>query len=51
MTTPYPRDMVGYGGDYAMDPFTYLKWNNSTLYNVVRAGVGVYAEAGWSPDS
>ena len=36
-----PRDIVGYGGDYAMDPFTYLKWNNSTLYNVVRAGVGV----------
>lgn len=36
-----PRDLVGVGGDYAMDPFTYLKWNNSTLYGIVRTGIGV----------
>ncbi len=36
-----PRDVVGMGGDIAMDPFTYLRWHNYTLYNVIRAGVGV----------
>ncbi len=36
-----PRDVVGMGGDIAMDPFTYMKWNNSTLYSMIRAGVGV----------
>ena len=33
-----PRDVVGMGGDIAMDPFTYMKWNNSTLYSMIRAG-------------
>ena len=36
-----PRDVVGMGGDLAMDPFTYMKWNNSTLHTMIRAGVGV----------
>ncbi len=36
-----PRDLVGVAGDYALDPFTYMKWNNSTLYNGLRAGLGV----------
>jgi phospholipid-binding lipoprotein MlaA len=36
-----PRDVVGMGGDYAMDPFTYLKWNNSTLYSLIRGGAEV----------
>lgn len=33
-----PRDLVGVAGDYAMDPFTYMKWNNSTLYMGLRQG-------------
>ncbi len=33
-----PRDVVGIGGDVALDPFTYLKWNNSTLFSMIRAG-------------
>ncbi|HXC55433.1 MAG TPA: VacJ family lipoprotein [Rhizomicrobium sp.] len=33
-----PRDLVGVGGDYAMDPFTYMKWNNSTLWLGLRQG-------------
>lgn len=36
-----PRDLVGMGGDIAMDPFTYITWNNSTLYSMIRAGLGV----------
>ena len=36
-----PRDIVGMGGDVAMDPFTYLRFHNYTLYDVIRAGVGV----------
>ncbi len=36
-----PRDIVGIGGDYAMDPFTWISFNNSTLWYGIRAGVGV----------
>jgi phospholipid-binding lipoprotein MlaA len=36
-----PRDLVGVGGDIAMDPFTYMKWNNSTLYMMIRSGAEV----------
>ena len=36
-----PRDIVGMGGDIALDPFTYMKWNNSTLHMGIRAGLEV----------
>ncbi len=36
-----PRDLVGMGGDIAMDPFTYMKWNNSTLYMFIRQGAEI----------
>ncbi|MEJ0028088.1 MAG: VacJ family lipoprotein [Rhizomicrobium sp.] len=36
-----PRDVVGIGGDIAMDPFTYLKWNNSTLYSIIRGSAEI----------
>jgi phospholipid-binding lipoprotein MlaA len=36
-----PRDVVGMGGDIALDPFTYITFNNSTLWYGIRAGVGV----------
>ncbi|MEI9886216.1 MAG: VacJ family lipoprotein [Rhizomicrobium sp.] len=36
-----PRDVVGLGGDIALDPFTYMKWHNSTFHQLLRAGVGV----------
>jgi phospholipid-binding lipoprotein MlaA len=36
-----PRDVTGMVADYFMDPLTYISWNNSTLYNAIRAGVGV----------
>ncbi|MEI9995816.1 MAG: VacJ family lipoprotein [Rhizomicrobium sp.] len=36
-----PRDVVGMGGDIALDPFTYITFNNSTLFYMIRAGVGV----------
>lgn len=36
-----PRDVVGMGGDIAMDPFTYISFNNSTLWYGIRAGMGV----------
>lgn len=36
-----PRDLVGTGVDIAFDPTTYMTWNNSTLYMIVRGGLGV----------
>jgi phospholipid-binding lipoprotein MlaA len=36
-----PRDLVGMGVDVAFDPLTYITWNNSTLYMIVRSGLGV----------
>jgi phospholipid-binding lipoprotein MlaA len=39
-----PRDLVGAGVDTAMDPLTYMSWNNSTLYMIVRSGLGVLDE-------
>lgn len=33
-----PRDLAGVAGDIAMDPFTYMKWNNSTLHMALRQG-------------
>jgi phospholipid-binding lipoprotein MlaA len=36
-----PRDLVGDAVDVAFDPLTYMKWNNSTLYMIVRTGLGV----------
>jgi phospholipid-binding lipoprotein MlaA len=36
-----PRDLVGAGVDIAFDPLTYMSWNNSTLYMIIRAGMGV----------
>jgi phospholipid-binding lipoprotein MlaA len=36
-----PRDVAGMGGDIAMDPFTYLKWNNSTLHQMLRTGLSI----------
>jgi len=36
-----PRDLVGTGVDIAFDPLTYMTWNNSSLYMVIRGGLGV----------
>jgi phospholipid-binding lipoprotein MlaA len=36
-----PRDLVGAGVDIAFDPLTYMSWNDSTLYMIIRAGLGV----------
>ena len=36
-----PRDLVGNGVDVGFDPLTYITWNNSTLYKVIRSGVAV----------
>jgi phospholipid-binding lipoprotein MlaA len=36
-----PRDLVGTGVDIAFDPLTYMTWNNSTLYTMIRAGLTV----------
>jgi phospholipid-binding lipoprotein MlaA len=36
-----PRDLVGQGVDIAFDPLTYMSWNDSTLYMIVRVGLGV----------
>ena len=35
-----PRDLVGTGVDIAFDPLTYISWNNSTLYMIIRGGLG-----------
>ncbi|HEY2836055.1 MAG TPA: VacJ family lipoprotein [Rhizomicrobium sp.] len=36
-----PRDLVGAGVDIAFDPLTYMSWNNSTLYMIIRGGLTV----------
>lgn len=36
-----PRDLAGELADIAFDPTTYMKWNNSTLYMIIRTGLGV----------
>jgi phospholipid-binding lipoprotein MlaA len=36
-----PRDLVGDIADIGFDPTTYMKWNDSTLYMIVRTGLGV----------
>jgi phospholipid-binding lipoprotein MlaA len=36
-----PRDLSGEVVDYFMDPWTYIKFNNSSLYMGIRAGVGI----------
>ena len=36
-----PRDLTGDIVDIGFDPTTYMKWNNSTLYTMVRTGLGV----------
>ncbi|MBV9551030.1 MAG: VacJ family lipoprotein [Alphaproteobacteria bacterium] len=36
-----PRDLVGNGVDIAFDPLTYITWNNSTLYIMIRGGLSV----------
>ena len=36
-----PRDLLGTGVDIAFDPLTYVTWNNSSLYVVIRGGLGV----------
>jgi phospholipid-binding lipoprotein MlaA len=46
-----PRDLVGDGVDVAFDPLTYMSWNNSTLYMMVRAGLGVVDKREASLDS
>ena len=39
-----PRDLVGEGVDIAFDPLTYMSWNDSTLYMIIRTGLGVLDE-------
>ena len=36
-----PRDLVGAGVDVAFDPLTYMSWNNSTLYMIIRSSISV----------
>jgi len=36
-----PRDLLGTGVDIAFDPTTWMSWNNITLYQMIRAGLGV----------
>jgi phospholipid-binding lipoprotein MlaA len=36
-----PRDLVGEGVDFAFDPFTYMTWNDYTLYMMIRAGLNI----------
>jgi phospholipid-binding lipoprotein MlaA len=36
-----PRDLVGQGVDIAFDPTTWMSWNNSTLYVMIRGGLNV----------
>ena len=36
-----PRDLAGDVVDIGFDPLTYVTWNNSTLYMIVRTGLGV----------
>jgi len=36
-----PRDVIGMAGDVALDPFTYITFNNSTLFYLIRGGVSV----------
>ena len=46
-----PRDLVGTGVDVAFDPTTYMSWNNSTLYMIIRSGMGVLDERAANIDS
>ena len=34
-----------------MDPFNYMSWNNSTLYMIIRAGLGVLDDRASSLDA
>ena len=36
-----PRDLAGDAADIGFDPLTYIVWNNSSLYMIVRTGLGV----------
>jgi phospholipid-binding lipoprotein MlaA len=36
-----PRDLVGTGVDIAFDPLTYMSWNDSTLYAMIRGGLTI----------
>jgi phospholipid-binding lipoprotein MlaA len=36
-----PRDILGDAAGIGMDPLTYITWNNSTLYVMVRGGLSV----------
>jgi phospholipid-binding lipoprotein MlaA len=36
-----PRDLAGVAGDIALDPFTYMKWHNSTLHLIIREGLEI----------
>src|SRR6185437_1845471 len=36
-----PRELVGMGGDTAMDPFTWARFHGSRTFSFVRAGLGV----------
>lgn len=36
-----PRDLLGDGVDMAFDPLTYMTWNNSTLYMMIRGGLTI----------
>jgi phospholipid-binding lipoprotein MlaA len=36
-----PRDLLGTGVDTAFDPLTYMTWNNSTLYMMIKGGLSI----------
>ena len=39
-----PRDLIGTGVDIGFDPLTYMSWNDSTLYMIIRGGLVVLDE-------
>jgi len=46
-----PRDLVGMGVDTAMDPFTWIKFHDSTFWLIVRGGVNVLDERAAAVDA
>jgi phospholipid-binding lipoprotein MlaA len=46
-----PRDLVGMGVDTAMDPFTWIKFHDSTFWLIVRGGMSVLDERAANVDT
>lgn len=46
-----PRDLVGMGADAAMDPLTWITFHDSTMWLIVRGGMGVLDERAANVDT